>query len=153
MAGAVRILVSTMVFSAQFSCRSPPLLRRCLMVMPEEAAIGQIPPNMANAAALRIRPGCDQTVRITAVVSAPTPGKSNKLRSRGLHEVSDLFTVLSEVVLERCNPLREVCRFGAGGCCPQCFFAATPARDRRDLRSGEGSASVDAEVVGPKRGR
>src|SRR5699024_8516162 len=51
-----------------------------------------------------------------------------QLGSCGLHEVSDPFTVLGEVPLERRDLLREACRFGAGGCCPQRLFSATPAR-------------------------
>src|SRR5690625_5194243 len=75
--GSVRILVRTMVYSARFSRRSPPRFRRCLEVLPEQAGIGQIPQSMANAASLRIRPGCDQTVKNTAAVTAPTPGRSS----------------------------------------------------------------------------
>src|SRR5690625_5567832 len=51
----------------------------------------------------------------------------------------------SSDLLEHRDPLREACRFGADDCCPQSFFAATPARDRRDLRSGQRSSCIDAD--------
>src|SRR5699024_5629805 len=78
--------------------------------------------------------------------------KVQQLGSRSLHEMSDLFTVLGEVLLEHRDPLRKACRFGADGCRPQSFFATTPARDRRVLRSGQRSSCIDAEVMGPYEG-
>src|SRR5699024_2336561 len=78
--------------------------------------------------------------------------KVQQLGSRSLHEMSDLFTVLGEVLLEHRDPLRKACRFGADGCRPKSFFATTPARDRRDLRSGQRSSCIDAEVMGPYEG-
>lgn len=65
-----------------------------------------------------------------------------QLRSPGLHQARVLFTVSGKIVVESAYPLCQAHRLGAGGCCPQCFFAAAPTRDRRDLRRAPGSAGV-----------
>lgn len=68
-----RILTIAAVCREWFRRRSPPRLRRCRTVLPEDAGVGLTPARAENAAAERTRPGCDHAVRTTASVRGPMP--------------------------------------------------------------------------------
>ncbi len=62
------------VHRALLAVRSPPRLRRCRMVFPEDASNGLAPHNAANAASLRSRLGLSPAVTSNvAAVCGPTP--------------------------------------------------------------------------------
>src|SRR5690625_5506044 len=67
-----------MVWRAWLRCRSPVRLRRCLVVLPEEAGRGLVPAILAKAASEWMRPGWDQAVRMMAAVMGPMPGWSSR---------------------------------------------------------------------------
>ena len=56
----LRIRVTAMVWMARFRARSPPRLRRRRTVRPLLASSGLVPARAANAASLRLRPGCEK---------------------------------------------------------------------------------------------
>ena len=67
-----------MMCKAQLRWRSPRRLRRCRVVMPDEAGIGATPPSIAKALSLRMRPGWDHTTRVVAATMGPTPTSSSR---------------------------------------------------------------------------
>jgi hypothetical protein len=71
------ILVAALRAHAARAARSPPWLRRCRRVLPEEAGIGATPHRWANAASDRSRWGLSPAVTSScAAVHTPTPETS-----------------------------------------------------------------------------
>jgi len=67
----------------RLSWRSPPRLNRWRVTRPEDACSGVVPASIANAAADRQRPGCDQETSSCAAATGPTP---NSASSSGIHD-------------------------------------------------------------------
>src|SRR3954452_23537308 len=68
--GSVRKRPIAMMCKALFACRSPPLLRRCRMVLPDEAGTGLVPHSAAKLASDRRRSGLSPAV--SSSCAAPT---------------------------------------------------------------------------------
>lgn len=69
-----RMRTIAMRYNALFASRSPPRLRRCRLVLPDDAGTGQTPASFANAASERSRCGLSPAaVSSWAATVGPTP--------------------------------------------------------------------------------